>query len=284
MTAFTISSLWRYPVKSMAGEELNAVDVTANGLRGDRAYALVDAASGKVGTAKSVKRFGELLKYRAQFVTQPGSDGTPPAVRITLPDGTSLDSSRPDNQAALGATFGPQVTLRSTAPEGLLLEFAAGTLAGKHAKTTEVPIAGASPRGTFFDYACVHILTLSALRRLQEAYPQGQFSVQRFRPNIVVDCAGESGFVENSWIGRTLAIGPELILRVSKPCGRCVMTTLPRIDLPHDPKILRTAVQLNMQDLGDFGKLPCVGVYADVVKPGSIRRGDAVRVADSVAR
>src|SRR6266849_5155044 len=116
MTAFTISSLWRYPVKSMAGEELNTVDVTANGLRGDRAYALVDTASGKVGSAKSVKRFGELLKCRAQFVAQPGSDGIAPPVRITLPDGTNLDSAQPDSQAALSAAFGPQVTLRSTAP------------------------------------------------------------------------------------------------------------------------------------------------------------------------
>lgn len=78
MSAFTISSLWRYPVKSMAGEELNTVDVTTSGLRGDRAYALVDTANGKVGSAKSVKRFGELLKYQVQFVTQPESDGIVP--------------------------------------------------------------------------------------------------------------------------------------------------------------------------------------------------------------
>jgi len=279
MTAFTVSSLWRYPVKSMAGEELNAVDVTASGLRGDRAYALVDTANGKVGSAKSVRRFGELLKYQAKFVTQPESEGVVPPVRITLPDGTTLDSEQPDAQAAVAAAFGSQVSLRSTAADGLMLEFAPGTLGGKYAKVTEVPVAGAAPRGTLFDYACVHILTTSALQRLQEAYPEGQFSVQRFRPNIVVDCAGESGFVENSWVGHTLAIGREVILRVSIPCPRCVMTTLPRLDLPHDPKILRIAVQLNTQNLGDFGNLPCVGVYADVVKPGRIRHGDPVRVS-----
>ena len=118
MSAFAISSLWRYPVKSMAGEELNTVDVTASGLRGDRAYALVDAANGKVGSAKNVKRFGELLKYRAQFVTPPESDGVVPPVRITLPDGTSFNSTQPNAQAVLGAAFGPQASLRSTAPDG----------------------------------------------------------------------------------------------------------------------------------------------------------------------
>jgi len=280
MTAFTISSLWRYPVKSMAGEELDTVDVTASGLRGDRAYALVDTANGKVGSAKNVKRFGELLKYQAQFVTQPESEGVVPPVRITLPDGTTLDSEKADGQTALVTAFGSQVSLRSTAPDGLMLEFAPGTLGGKYAKTTEVPVAGAAPRGTLFDYACIHILTTSALQRLQQAYPEGQFSVQRFRPNIVVDCANESGFVENAWVGQTLAIGPELILRVSIPCPRCVMTTLPRVDIPHDPRILRTVVQLNTLNLGDFGNLPCVGVYANVVKPGRIRRGDPVRIGD----
>lgn len=278
MAARTISSLWRYPVKSMAGEELNTVDVTASGLRGDRAYALVDAANGKVGSAKSVKRFGELLKYHAQFVTQPEPEGIVPPVRITLPDGTTLDNAQPVSQAALAAAFGSQISLRSTAPDGLMLEFAPGTLGGKYATTTEVPVAGAAPRGTLFDYACIHIVTTSSLQCLQDAYPEGQFSPQRFRPNIVVDCAGESGFVENSWVGNTLTIGPELILRVSIPCPRCVMTTLPRLNLSHDPKILRTVVQLNTQNLGDFGNLPCVGVYADVLKPGRIRRGDPVRV------
>jgi uncharacterized protein len=280
MTAFTISSLWRYPVKSMAGEELDAVDVTASGLRGDRAYALMDTANGKVGSAKSVKRFGELLKCHAQFVREPESEGVVPPVRITLPDGATLDSEHPDLQAALAAAFGSQVSLRSTAPDGLMLEFAPGTLGGKYAKTTEVPVAGAAPRGTLFDYACIHILTTSTLQSLKNVYPQGQFSIQRFRPNIVVECPGESGFVENSWVGHTLAIGPELILRVSIPCPRCVMTTLPRLDLRHDPRILRTAVQLNTQNLGDFGNLSCVGDYADVVEPGRIRRGDPVRVGD----
>lgn len=280
MGGYSVLSLWRYPVKSMAGEELDAVDVTARGLNGDRAYALVDTATKKVGSAKSVKKFGELLKCRAEFVAPPEPVSRPPAVRITLPDGAVLHSNQPEAAAALAAAFGPQVALASTAPEGLLLEFDAGTLGGQHAETTEVPLSGAAPPGTFFDVASVHLLTTATLRRLGEAYPEGQFAVERFRPNLVVDCPGESGFVENAWVGRTVAVGPELVLRVSIPCARCVMTTLPRADLPHDPGILRTAVQHNRLDRGEYGRLPCVGVYADVVKPGRVRRGDPVRLLD----
>lgn len=280
MSTYSVASLWRYPVKSMAGEELDSVNVTARGLRGDRAYALVDTAHGKVGSAKSVRKFGDLLKCHAQFVSPPGSDDRVPAVQITLPDGSVVESGQPDGAAKLNAAFGPQVSLVSTAPDGLMLEFAAGTLGGKHAETTAVPVAGTAPSGTLFDYASVHIITTATLQRLKEAYPEGQITIQRFRPNIVVDCADETGFVENSWPGRMLTLGSELVLRVSIPCPRCVMTTLPRADLPHDPRILRTIVDQNRLDLGDFGHLPCAGVYADVVQPGSIRRGDRVQLGD----
>lgn len=281
MSAYTLSSLWRYPVKSMAGEEIEAVSVTARGLAGDRAYGLIDTATGKVGSAKSVRRFGELLKWQARFVTSPDSAESLPAVRMTTPGGEVLQSDHPDAAGRLATLFGPTAALVAAAPDGLLLEFAAGSLGGKHAETTELPIAGAAPPGALFDYASIHIVTTSTLRRLAAEYPEGNFAITRFRPNLVVDCGDESGFVENAWAGRTVAIGPELVLRVSIPTPRCVMTTLPRRgDLPLDPGILRTAARLNMQDLGDFGSLPCVGVYADVVTPGRIRRGETVRVVD----
>ena len=75
-------------------------------------------------------------------------------------------------------------------------------------------------------------------------------------------------------------MGPDLVLRISFPCPRCVMTTLPRADLPHDPGILRTAAEQNRLDMGKFGRLPAVGVYAEVVKPGAVSRGDTVRLVD----
>lgn len=264
----------------MAGEQLAAVEVTARGLCGDRAYALVDKATGKIGSAKSVKKFGELLKCQAQFVSPPAPHNPVPQVRIILSNGTVVESGKPAAAAALAAFFGPQVSLVSLAPEGLMLGFAAGTLGGKYAETTEVPVAGAAPRGTLFDYACIHIVTLSTLETFQAAYSGGQFVIPRFRPNIVVDCAGEAGFVENSWSGHTLTIGPEVVLHVSIPCPRCVMTTLPRAGLPADPGILRTIAETNRLDLGDYGRLPCAGVYADIVKPGSIRCGDTVQVVN----
>src|SRR5438309_1575421 len=91
-----------------------------------------------------------------------------------------------------------------------------------------------------FDLATVHVLTTATIDRLREIYPAGRFEVRRFRPNVVVACeAGAAGLVEQGWIGRTLALGDEVRLHVTRPCGRCVMTTLPQADLPADAGILR---------------------------------------------
>jgi uncharacterized protein YcbX len=126
------------------------------------------------------------------------------------------------------------------------------------------------PAGTFFDLAPVHLVTTATLDRLRALHPQGRFEVRRFRPNLVVAIEGNpQAFVENDWVGRTLLVGTEVRLRIVRPCGRCVMTTLPQSDLPHDPGILRTAVQHNGGN---------VGVYATVERGGTVRRGDAVRV------
>jgi uncharacterized protein YcbX len=128
------------------------------------------------------------------------------------------------------------------------------------------------PAGTFFDFAAVHVLTTATLGQLSKEYPEGRFEVRRFRPNIVVAPeSGVSGFVENDWVDRTLAIGDELRLSITGPCPRCVMTTLAQGDLPKDPGILRTAARQNQAH---------VGVYSSVTQAGRIRRGDPVSIEE----
>jgi len=273
----SVEGIWRYPVKSMAGEGISLARVTQRGLLGDRIYALVDKESNRAATVRTWA--AALFSYHSQFLTEPELGTPPPAVRITTPDGRTLTTTDSDIDEHLSAAFGRNLTVMTAAPAGLLVEFPAGTLGGKLIDATEVPLAGAAPPGTFFDYACVHLIATSTIDHLQGAYPHGRFDVRRFRPNVVIRSQGQA-YIENSWAGRTLAIGNEVVLRVSIPCPRCVNTTLPQGDLPHDAGILRTIAQYNRLDFGDFGKLPCAGVYADVVKPGTIRRGDVVRYVD----
>jgi MOSC domain-containing protein len=266
-----VMSLWRYPVKSLMGEELNATAITERGLLGDRAYALVDSSDGKVATAKNPRKWPTLFDFRVGFVEPPRLSADLPPVRITLPDGTIATSQQSDLNQIISNTLSRKVTLNA-AEHGRAgpanAEAYWPDMEGLDYRDTVTNFA--LPDGTFFDCATVHLLTTATLDRLRELYPQGRFEVRRFRPNIVMKAAsGERSFIETSWIGHTLEIGGEVRLSVRGPCARCVMTTLPQGDLPGDPGILRTAAQHNQAH---------VGVYASVVRGGTIRRGDPVRL------
>ncbi len=278
----SVVSLWRYPVKSMMGEELNATDVTHRGLLGDRAYALVDSSNEKVASAKNPRKWAKLFDFRAALAEPVHTGEKIPPVHVALPDGTIVTSEQTDTNQILSNVLGREVTLETREPgQPEVVETTLPNpwtpsqyeeywpdmedLAYRDTITHE-----AMPEGTFFDLAVIHILTTATIDRLRELYPQGRFEVRRFRPNIVVEPgSGEEGFVEDDWVGKTLVIGDEVRIDITEPCPRCVMTTLPQGDLPKDPGILRTAAQHNRVN---------VGVYGAELQGGTIRRGDQVRV------
>jgi uncharacterized protein YcbX len=270
--AGSVVALWRYPVKSMMGEELNSSEVTDHGLLGDRQFAVVDRATGKVGGAKNPRKWGNFFDFRAGYAETPKTGARISPVRITLPDGTVVTNERADLEQVLSRAFGRDVAFVEARAEertsGVAEEYWPDMAGLDHRDTvTDFEM----PAGTFFDIAVVHLLTTSTIDRLRELYPQGRFEVRRFRPNIVVSTGGEDvGFVENDWIGRAVVIGDNVRLAITEPCPRCVMITLPQGDLPKDSGILRTAAQHNAVN---------VGVYASVVNGGTIRRGDAVVLA-----
>ena len=278
----TIASLWRYPVKSMGGEELQAAELTEYGLLGDRAYAVIDGTDGKAASAKNPGKWPTLFGFRATFVDQPTSGGALPAVRITCPNGSALSSNARECNQTLSKELNRDVTL-ATAVRGRVSGVQASLPTAWTGKAEEYwpDMEGLDhrdavtdftlPTGTFFDGATVHLLTTATLNRLHNSYSQGRFEVSRFRPNIVVEVPeGEKSFTEQTWIGRTVTIGDTVRLTITGPCGRCVMTTLAQGDLPKDSGILRTAVQQNQGH---------VGVYATVLQSGILKRGDRVRVS-----
>jgi uncharacterized protein YcbX len=255
----------------MMGEELNASEVTERGLVGDRQFAVVDRETGKVAGAKNPRKWGNFFDFRADYIEPPMAGAELPAVRLTLPNGSVATSAQPDLPDVLSGALGREVGLAQAQRNGESLaataeEYWPDIEGLEHQDTiTEWEL----PPGTFFDLAVVHVLTTATLERLRALYPKGRFEVRRFRPNIVIANDGE-GFVENDWIDHTLAIGDQVRLRITGPCPRCVMTTLEQGDLPKDPGILRAAAANNEAN---------VGVYADVVRPGLIRRGDPVTVS-----
>ena len=264
----SVVSLWRFPVKSMMGEEVNAADVAERGLLGDRVYALMDPVTGKVASAKNPRKWGKLFDFQAAFVESPSTTQRIPPVRIMLPNGNIVTSEQGDINEVLSKVLGRQVMLVTPAPKTPSLEEYWPDMEGLAHRETITDEA--MPPETFFDLAAVHVLTTATIDRLRELYPRGRFEVRRFRPNIVVEVAsGEKGFIEDAWIGHTLAIGEKVHLSITGPCPRCVMTTLPQGDLPRDPGILQTAARHSQAN---------IGVYAAVRRGGTIRRSDPVRL------
>jgi uncharacterized protein len=263
----SIVSLWRYPVKSMLGEELNAAEVTNRGLLGDRAYALIDSSDEKVASAKNPRKWPHMFDCRAVLADVPKTGIKAPPVRIALPDGDIVKSEQPGLNQIFSKMVGRDVKFSAVAdPQTGTAEEYWPDIEGLDHRNTVTDFS--LPEGTFFDCAVVHLLTTATLDRLRQLYPEGRFEVRRFRPNIVVATAnGETDFAENAWIGHVLAIGDDVRLNITGPCPRCVMTTLPQSDLPQDNGILRSAAQHNGAN---------VGVYASVLQGGMVRRGDPV--------
>lgn len=254
-----VEEIRRYPIKSMLGESLAGSEVTAKGLVGDRARAVLDVASGKVASAKHPRLWRDLL---------------------------SLHGTQEHEDASLSAVLGREVRLIATPPEDAELEKAdpeevlareaeldSGLGKGPAREADDVTVrvgrlGGAAP-GTFFDFAPVHLITTSTLDAL------GGMEAVRYRPNLVIGGAAE-GFPENGWVGRELGVGEEVVLEVIVVSPRCVVPTLAHGDLPKDREALRRPADHNRVAVFDLGELPCAGAYAKVLRPGTIRTGDPV--------
>ncbi|KJS58763.1 MOSC domain-containing protein [Streptomyces rubellomurinus] len=263
MRVGTVERLRRYPVKSLLGEELSRAEADGRGLAGDRARALLDVATGKVASAKHPRLWAGLLGYAAS--TADGGD-----VAIAGPDGRAVD------EAELSEALGRKVTLIAERPPGAAVERAVPEQVLAHGIEAEVDftvneLGRAAPDGGFFDFAPLHLITSSTLDAVG-------VEAERYRPNLVIRTEGE-GFVENAWVGRELAIGPTLRLRVLVPTPRCAVPTLRHGPLPRRPEALRTPAERNrLVPLEGMPALPCAGVYAQVLVPGRIEVGDELRL------
>jgi len=265
--------LRRYPVKSMGGETLQSVEVTSRGVLGDRAYALVDEETGRVVSGKRPRQWAGVLEHAAAFATPPEPSGPLPAVRVTLPGGTTVSSDDDGFEDAMSAAFGRRVRLASVPAPGASFEYHWPDMPGlvyKGREHRDEITVHEMPAGTFFDGSILHVLTTASLEEMRTRAPGSDFDASRFRPNFVIEPTdGTCGFVENAWVGRTLRIGADVEVEITKRCLRCVMTTLPHDGLPKDPRVLRAAFTENEGH---------VGVNGLVARPGRVSLGDQVAV------
>lgn len=284
MRVGTVRELWRYPVKSMAGERMEEASFGMLGIPGDRGYALRDEEAGEI---RGAKKFPALMQCAARYLEEPSEDHIP-AAEMALPDGVRI---RTDDAAAgkrLSLVVGKPVTLWPRRPADDLEHYRrhpdggdiAHDLKEMFGRESDEPMPSlegfpeelfvyTSPLGTYFDAYPLLLLTTGWLAELGKKNPEASFDVRRFRPNVLIDTGdGSSGFFELEWAGHEVRVG-EAVFKIELPCPRCVMTTQQVGELPKDPSILRTIVKESDQK---------VGIYASVATPGKIRVGDPVEV------
>jgi uncharacterized protein len=209
-----VAALWRYPVKSMAGEELEAVEVSWHGLVGDRRWAFIRDGQVRSGFPwLTIRERPELAHYRPRFAEPDRPNASPTLVRT--PSGDELDVADP----ALAAELGPGVRVIK------------------------------QDRGVF-DTLPLSLLTTQTLDGLGRLVGT-DLAAQRFRPNLVID-AGGRGFPEDGWVGRMLRIGG-LRMRVDKRDQRCVMVTIDPVTLRRNPAVLRAIARERDAQLGVYG-------------------------------
>lgn len=247
----------------MQGEELDAAEITAAGVLGDRRFAVIDSKTGKLVNARNPRKWPRFYSFLAAYTEPPRAGSALPPVRITTPDGASATTDEAGLPRLLSEALGRKVAVSGPLPEAIAKQ------QHLYSKGQAAP-HGLASRTSFFDSTTLHLLTTASLDRLRSLHPEGRIQPRRFRPNILIATGpGTSGFAENDWIGRKIAIGEHVRLVVTMGTGRCVMPTLAQADLPKDSGILRATARYNNM---------LFGVSAEVISGGPIRRGDPITV------
>ncbi|ABC27336.1 uncharacterized Fe-S protein [Hahella chejuensis KCTC 2396] len=219
----TASSLWRYPVKSLLGEKLDALALDGRGVVGDRIFAVRNAA-GKFGSGKNTRRFA-----RMEGLLTMSASWDAGSVSLRLADGRVMSNDHPDLNQALSSVLDQEVELVREAAVSHL------------------------------DAGPVHLISTSALNWLRGLLPESFIDERRFRPNIILSTSGV-GVIEHDWLGKTLSFAGGLRLHITGLTERCVMTGMRQSDLPDDLMITRTIGELMQFNFGVYAQVMEPGI------------------------
>jgi uncharacterized protein YcbX len=245
-----VAQVWRYPVKSMQGEQVDRLELGPGGAAGDRGLAVVDPAARKV---LSAKRYAELLHASARV-----ADGT---VVVTLPDGVEHAADDPKVHATLSEWLGKDVRLEAPPVDGVYpMEMYTG-MSDEDTPLFDWP----GPPGTWLDLADAHWLTTASLAAAAALHPAGAWDVRRFRPTALFEVAGDT-WVEDGWAEvHAGSVHSEVLM----PTMRCSMPPRAQPGLEQDK-----AIAAVIRDHHDNN----MGVYAKVTERGVIAVGDEVSI------
>ena len=286
-TVGTVGELWRYPVKSMGGEQIQSAAIDNNGVAGDRGWVIREG-----GDSRSAKQIPRLLQFAARYVEAPSVDHRSPAFEVTLPDDAVLGSSAVDFDARISEALGREVTAIALRPAEDLEHYRrpppdpnADQMANLRQtmgleEGDPIPDFGAipmdvlaqfsSPPGTYFDCFPIHILTTSSLNTLASLGAGEDADVRRFRPNVLIDTGDAEGLPEVDWNGGKLRMG-EVLIELNSTTVRCSMPAHAQRGMASSRAVGRALIDKTKQHLGS---------YCTVLEAGTVNVGDAVELLD----
>ena len=255
-----VDSVWRYPVKSMRGEELDEAFAGFSGIYGDRLFAFKSSASPKGFPYLTAREQRRLLQYRPHF-RHPDKAARPINLAEAESMGTNPVSADPselmvDVETPAGETL--------AIDDSALMDMLRADIDAKHQLTlmrSERALTDCRP---------VSIFSLQSARQLAEETGV-PIDKRRFRANVYVDLTSAGGFAENDFVGRSLRIGPKVVVRILERDARCVIITLDPDTTERTPEILKKVAQAHEG---------MAGVYGAVMLEGMLHKGDPVEVLD----
>ncbi len=288
MSVGTVSQLWRYPIKSMGGEQIDSAAIDQNGVAGDRGWAVREVEADETRSARQIPK---LLQFAARYAEPPSFAQRSPSVTITTPTNDQVQSAAADCDSQLTEILGRPVTLtplhpaddldhyrRAPMPAGVDQLAALRQIFNLEADDPLPDLSGlpqelagfSTPPGTYFDCYPIHIMTTSSLNTLAAAGGGEDVDVRRFRPNIVIDTGDAEGLLEVDWIGQRLRLG-EVVIALHTTTVRCSVPSHAQRDFGSSRAVGRALIEQTKQHLGS---------YCTVLEGGTVKLGDAVELLD----
>ena len=255
-----VESLWRYPVKSMRGEELEEAFAGYPGVYGDRVFAFRSSESPNGFPYFTAREQRKLLQYRPRF-RNPDKAALP----VNLTDAEKMGAG------SLAADISELIVDIET-PDGntlaiddpVLIDMLRSGIDEKHQLTLM------RSHRAMTDCRPVSIFSLQSARQLSEE-TKTPIDKRRFRANVYLDLASDNGFGENDLVGRSVRIGPKVVVRVLERDARCAMITLDPDTVERTPAVLKKVAQAHEGT---------AGVYGAVIVEGMLHKGDPVELLE----
>ena len=255
-----VESLWRYPVKSMRGEELDEAFASYSGIYGDRVFAFRSSANHKgfpYFTARDQRR---LLQYRPRF-RYPDKAARP--INLSEAESKGANPLLADLEELMVDVETPNGKTLAIDDPALIEELGTNT-------DRQHDITLMQSQRAMTDCSPISIFSLQSAQQLADE-TRVPIDKRRFRANVYVDLASENGFAEDKLVGRSVRVGPKTVITILKRDSRCVIITLDPETGEQTPVILKKVAQAHDG---------MAGVYGAVLVEGMIHKGDQLEVIE----